>query len=141
MSTVIAPPPLNRPSEPGLDMHPLSARVFNHPDELVAAVGQYLGASDWIQVDQSRIDLFADATLDHQWVHVDPERAQHGPFGACIAHGYLTLALGNFFLPQRLRQNPLSGAGTGRLADSRHGRIVACRSDNRWRASVDTRDH
>ena len=103
MSTVIAPPPLNRPSEPGLDMPRLSTRVFNHPDELVAAVGQYLGASAWMQVDQSRIDRFADATLDHQWVHVDPERAQHGPFGACIAHGYLTLALGNFFLPQIVR--------------------------------------
>jgi len=68
-----------------------------------AAVGQSLGASAWLRVDQSRIDRFADATLDHQWVHVDPERAQHGPFGACIAHGYLTLSLGNYFLPQIVR--------------------------------------
>jgi acyl dehydratase len=52
-----------------------------------------LGASDWIVVDQTRIDLFAQASGDHQWIHVDPERAAAGPFGTTIAHGYLTLAL------------------------------------------------
>jgi len=89
---------------------PQPARVFAHPGELIAAVGQVLGESAWLQVDQTRIDRFADATLDHQWVHVDAERARHGPFGACIAHGFLTLALVNFFLPQIVR---IDGARLG----------------------------
>ena len=75
-------------------------RVFERPAELLAAVGQPLGHSDWLAIDQERIDLFADATGDHQWIHVDPERAAHGPYGATIAHGYLTLSLVNLFLPQ-----------------------------------------
>ena len=74
--------------------------VFNTPAELNAAVGKPLGHSDWLQITQERINQFADATGDHQWIHVDPERAKNGPFGACIAHGYLTLSLVNMFLPQ-----------------------------------------
>lgn len=74
--------------------------VFNSPAELAGSVGKALGASDWITIDQKRINTFADATGDHQWIHVDPERAAAGPFGACIAHGYLTLSLVNMFLPQ-----------------------------------------
>jgi acyl dehydratase len=61
-------------------------------------VGEHLGYSEWHRVDQNQIDLFAEATGDHQWIHVDPERAKTGPFGAAIAHGYLTLALGPVFL-------------------------------------------
>jgi acyl dehydratase len=61
--------------------------------DLQALVGQPLGTSDWITVDQPRIDAFADATLDHQWIHVDPDRAAQGPFGTTIAHGFLTLSL------------------------------------------------
>jgi acyl dehydratase len=68
-------------------------RVFNGVDELRAAVGSRLGVSDWMTVDQGRIDLFADATDDHQWIHVDEERAAAGPFGGTIAHGFLTLSL------------------------------------------------
>ncbi|OLT15177.1 dehydratase [Pseudonocardia sp. CNS-139] len=68
-------------------------RVFNGVDELRAAVGSPLGPSDWVTIDQERIDMFADATGDHQWIHVDPERAAGGPFGTTIAHGFLTLAL------------------------------------------------
>ena len=68
-------------------------RVFNGVDELRAAVGSTLGVSDWVTVDQSQIDTFADATGDHQWIHVDQERAKAGPFGATIAHGFLTLSL------------------------------------------------
>lgn len=60
---------------------------------LQALVGQDIGCSDWVTVDQSRIDLFAQATGDHQWIHTDPERAAAGPFGATVAHGYLTLSL------------------------------------------------
>lgn len=74
--------------------------IFEKPEELKDAVGRHLGYSDWLTIEQDRIDLFADATGDHQWIHVDPERARSGPFGACIAHGYLTLSLVNLFLPQ-----------------------------------------
>lgn len=74
--------------------------VFKTPAALKDAVGQALGASDWLEITQERINLFADATGDHQWIHVDPERASQGPFGKCIAHGYLTLSLVNLFLPQ-----------------------------------------
>jgi acyl dehydratase len=62
-------------------------------NELPGLVGQHLGYSSWLTVDQKRIDTFADATDDHQWIHVDPERAKDGPFGTTIAHGYLTLSL------------------------------------------------
>ncbi|WP_225848653.1 MaoC family dehydratase [Streptomyces sp. HPF1205] len=65
-------------------------------DELKALAGAELGTSDWIEITQERIDGFADATGDHQWIHTDPERAATGPFGAPIAHGYLTLSL---FIP------------------------------------------
>src|SRR5947207_13000333 len=68
-------------------------RTFTSANELKAAVGEQLGYSDWVEIDQKRIDLFADATGDHQWIHVDPERAASGPFGTTIAHGYLTLSL------------------------------------------------
>ncbi len=73
---------------------------FDSPASLLGAAGQHLGYSDWLEIDQQRINLFADATGDHQWIHVDPERAAEGPFGNTIAHGYLTLALANVFLPQ-----------------------------------------
>ncbi len=74
--------------------------VFKTPAELEGAVGRHLGHSDWLEISQERIDKFADATGDHQWIHVDPERAAAGPFGKCIAHGYLTQSLVNMFLPQ-----------------------------------------
>ena len=74
--------------------------VFDSPDGLLDAVGKPLGSSDWLTIEQSRIDQFAEATGDHQWIHVDPERARGGPFGATIAHGYLTLSLVNAFLPE-----------------------------------------
>ncbi|WP_225838361.1 MaoC family dehydratase [Streptomyces sp. NK08204] len=75
-------------------------RTFTSPDELKAAVGEQLGYTDWLEVDQKRIDLFAEATGDHQWIHVDPEKAAGGPFGTTIAHGYLTLSLLPIFGPQ-----------------------------------------
>jgi len=62
-------------------------------DDLAGLAGTSLGSSEWLEVTQKRIDLFADATDDHQWIHVDPERARSGPFGAPIAHGFLTLSL------------------------------------------------
>ena len=68
-------------------------RIFNGVDDLKAAAGEPLGSSDWLTVDQRRIDQFAEATGDHQWIHVDAERARKGPFGRTIAHGFLTLSL------------------------------------------------
>jgi acyl dehydratase len=68
-------------------------KVFSTPAELAAAVGTEIGVGDWLAIEQSRIDQFAEATGDHQWIHVDPERAAAGPFGATIAHGFLTLSL------------------------------------------------
>ena len=67
--------------------------TVNGADEIKALAGRDLGASDWLEVTQERIDTFADATGDHQWIHVDASRAAEGPFGATIAHGYLTLSL------------------------------------------------
>jgi acyl dehydratase len=68
-------------------------RKFSGLDEFVAAQGSQLGPTDWLEVTQERVNLFADATDDHQWIHVDPERAANGPFGGTIAHGLLTLSL------------------------------------------------
>ena len=74
-------------------------REFQSADQIKAAIGEDLGQSDWLVIEQERINLFADATDDHQWIHVDVEKAKDGPFGAPIAHGYLTLSLVNHFLP------------------------------------------
>jgi acyl dehydratase len=74
--------------------------IIKHPNDLLTRVGESLGATDWLLMEQTRIDTFADATEDQQWIHVDPEKAALGPFGACIAHGYLTLSLANKFLPE-----------------------------------------
>ena len=68
-------------------------RTFTSLDELTSAVGETLGTSDWLEIDQERVDQFAEATGDHQWIHVDVARAADGPFGGTIAHGYLTLSL------------------------------------------------
>jgi acyl dehydratase len=76
--------------------------VVPSPAELHDHVGESLGPTEWIEIDQDRIDLFAEATGDHQWIHVDVERATAGPFGAPIAHGYLTLSMVNQFLPDLL---------------------------------------
>ena len=71
----------------------MAVRVFRSPDDVASAVGEELGHSDWLEITQERIDAFADATGDHQWIHVDPQRAARGPFGRTVAHGYLTLSL------------------------------------------------
>jgi acyl dehydratase len=78
----------------------MAQTVFENLDEVRAAVGTHLGYSDWLEITQDRVDLFADATGDHQWIHVDPERAAAGPFGGPIAHGFLTLSLSNLLLPE-----------------------------------------
>ena len=73
--------------------------VFDSPAELKDSIGKQLDVSEWLEIDQGRIDQFAEATGDHQWIHVDPKRAAQGPFAGTIAHGYLTLSLVNHFLP------------------------------------------
>jgi acyl dehydratase len=87
------------------------ATTFDTLDELRGATGAHLGWTDWVDITQERVNLFADATGDHQWIHVDVERATaESPFGGPIAHGYLTLALSNLFLPELL-QVPGASAG------------------------------
>ncbi len=76
--------------------------IVRSAHELAASAGRELGATDWLTVDQIRIDAFAEATGDRQWIHVDVERARAGPFGGTIAHGYLLLSLVSLFLPQLL---------------------------------------
>jgi acyl dehydratase len=78
-------------------------KVFNGLDELVASAGSQLGPTDWLPVEQDRVNQFADATEDHQWIHVDPERAAGGPFGGTIAHGLLTLSLLPHFMHELYR--------------------------------------
>lgn len=78
------------------------SHLFSSAQALLAAEGLDLGHTAWLTINQERIDLFAEATGDHQWIHVDPIRAANGPFGTCIAHGYLTQSLANLFMPQLL---------------------------------------
>ncbi|MFZ4519167.1 MAG: MaoC family dehydratase [Microthrixaceae bacterium] len=89
--------------------------VVDSPAALLDLVGADLGTTDWVEVTQDRIGLFADATGDHQWIHVDVERARaESPFGGPIAHGYLTLSLVNLFLPQLLEvRNTSMGVNVG----------------------------
>ena len=81
----------------------MTARVINGVDGLKAAVGEHLGYSEYFDVTQERVNQFAEATGDHQWIHVDVERAKSGPFGGPIAHGYLTLSLGPMLYPTVVR--------------------------------------
>jgi acyl dehydratase len=77
--------------------------VLTGVDEVRGAEGKHLGYSDWLEITQDRVDTFANATGDHQWIHCDVERARTGPFGGTIAHGYLTLSLASALLPQIVR--------------------------------------
>jgi acyl dehydratase len=83
-------------------------RIFANLDELAAAKGEHLGHGEWHTVTQEQVDQFADATGDHQWIHVDPDLAKAGPFGATIAHGYLTLSLIPFLGKEILRVEGIS---------------------------------
>lgn len=88
--------------------------VVTKPADLPNHVGADLGETDWLEISQDRINTFAEATGDHQWIHVDVEKAKDGPFGAPIAHGYLTASLANLFLPQLLEvQNASMGVNYG----------------------------
>ena len=97
----------------------MAVKTFNGIDEVRAAVGTHLGYSDWVTVTQEQVNTFAEATGDHQWIHVDVERAMaESPFGGPIAHGYLTLSLTNLFLPQVVDVQGVSlgvNRGTGKI--------------------------
>lgn len=86
------------------------ATVFESPRDLIGAEGTRLGPTDWLRITQDRVDGFAEVTEDRQWIHVDVERAKDGPFGGTIAHGYLTMSLVNFFLPQLIEVRGFSHA-------------------------------
>ena len=75
-------------------------RIYASPRDLIGQEGARFGPSDWVTVEQDRVNGFAEVTGDHQWIHVDVERAKTGPFGGTIAHGYLTMSMVNLFLPQ-----------------------------------------
>ena len=92
--------------------------VFSSPRDLLGKDGLALEPSDWLKIEQDRIDEFGRVTGDLQWIHVDPERAKSGPFGATIAHGYLTLSLVNLFMPQMIEIRGMASGvnvGTDRL--------------------------
>ena len=108
-------------------------RLFENLEQIEAAVGQHVGHSEWMEITQARIDAFADATGDHQWIHVDPERAADGPYGTTIAHGYLTLSL----LPLLVE---VPRAGPGGVPDPRRGRLDLTATQTRRRA-VDEHRH
>ncbi len=115
--------------------------IFNHPSEFEAALGQVFGPTDWLAIEQERIDLFADATGDHQWIHVDPERAKTGPFGTTIAHGYLTLALINYFLPQLIEVRGIAMGINYGLNKLRFPAVVKCGSRIRASSELISVDH
>ena len=87
---------------------PLMTMIYDTPKDLISAEGTDLGCTGWIEITQERIDLFAEATGDHQWIHTKPDKAKDGPFGKTIAHGYLTLSLTNQFLPELLQVTNIS---------------------------------
>ncbi|MGR5133912.1 MaoC family dehydratase [Vibrio alfacsensis] len=92
----------------------MSNVTITNPEQLLSLEGKTLGTTEWLPISQQRINLFAEATNDHQWIHVDEEKAAKGPFGACIAHGYLTLSLASDFLFQLIDiQNLAMGVNYG----------------------------
>ena len=88
-------------------------KIFESAEALLQAVGTPLGETEWLTITQERVNIFADATDDHQWIHVDPVRAKDGPFGTCIAHGFLTLSLASRFLPELIEVRMKMGVNYG----------------------------
>ena len=109
--------------------------VINSYDEFAAHLGEELGKSEWLQVDQDRINLFANATLDHQWIHVDVARAkEESPYKSTIAHGYLTLSLLPYMWDQIIEVNNIKMLVNYGMNDMRFGRLRVSASPL-WRAS------
>jgi acyl dehydratase len=113
-------------------------RRFSSLDEFAAAKGQHLGNSEWHEVRQTQINMFADATGDQQWIHVDAERAARGPFGATVAHGYLTLALLPLFMSEIVSINGVTACINAGLDRVRFPGPV--RAGARMRAGATLRD-
>ena len=86
----------------------MTVTIIDKPSDLLGNEGLKIGPSDWLEITQERVNTFADATGDHQWIHVEPERAKTGPFGGTIAHGYLTLSLAAKFMDEILTINGMS---------------------------------
>jgi acyl dehydratase len=108
-------------------------------DQLKAAVGEEVGVSDWFVVDQDRIDTFADATLDHQYIHVDPEMAAGSPWGTTIAHGFLTLSLSTY-LVSGIRMVPVGTATIVNYGSERVRYLQPVKSGDAIRARVLLKD-
>ena len=85
-------------------------KIYESPRDLIGQEGTMFGPSNWLTIDQERVNGFADVTGDHQWIHVDVEKARDGPFGTTIAHGYLTMSLVNVFLPELVEVRGFSHA-------------------------------
>jgi acyl dehydratase len=111
-------------------------RTITGLDELKQAAGEELGVSDWHRITQADIDAFADVTGDHQWIHVDPERAKDTPFGGTIAHGYLTLSLAPRFNEQIMKLEGFAMAINYGLNKVRFPAIVPVDSNVRMRAKL-----
>jgi acyl dehydratase len=113
----------------------MAPTTFDGPKALLDAVGTALGPTDWLEITQARVDQFAEATDDHQWIHVDAARAAAGPFGGTIAHGYLTMSLCASFLAQLVHVSNISmginyGVNKSRfIAPVRVGKRIRARAE------------
>ncbi len=111
-------------------------KTFATPQALIGSEGTQLAPTEWMEMTQTRINQFADATDDHQWIHVDSKKAKQGAFGATIAHGFLTLSLANKFLPQLINvQNFSMGVNYG-VGEARFPNAVKCGSFIRGRGEI-----
>lgn len=114
----------------------MANKIITSKTQLLDSAGLDLGVTEWLPLEQNRIDMFAQATGDHQWIHVDPVKAASGPFGGCIAHGYLTLSLVNYFLPQLIDvQNISMGVNYG-CDKLRFPGVVKAGSDIRGKGEI-----
>ena len=114
----------------------MSKLIINSYEEFEKQVGQVLGTSEWLEVPQERINMFADATLDHQWIHIDTEKAKEGPFGQTIVHGYLTLSLLPYLWQQIIEVNNLKMMVNYGMDNMKYGQAVLSGQSVRMVASL-----
>lgn len=114
----------------------MSKLIINSYEEFEKQVGQVLGTSEWLEVPQERINMFADATLDHQWIHIDTEKAKEGPFGQTIVHGYLTLSLLPYLWQQIIEVNNLKMMVNYGMDNMKFGQAVLSGQSVRMIASL-----
>lgn len=114
----------------------MSKLIINSYEEFEKQVGQVLGTSEWLEVSQERINMFADATLDHQWIHIDTEKAKEGPFGQTIVHGYLTLSLLPYLWQQIIEVNNLKMMVNYGMDNMKFGQAVLSGQSVRMVASL-----